>query len=219
MEQVLRDPIWQFVGAALSFIALIVAIAAIRFQQQRRSLGYYCSHDQPVFYLFNRALKNRLVVTLDGSPVQGLRTVDIAVFNDGNVPILPTDYVEPIQVQFPSAFKVLGAGIKESEPDNLGVTISETNRLYQFSPVLLNPGDEFLTQFLIEELSDESHGEPTVMGRIAGVKSFDRRSSRPAPRYRYRYYSFRAAMALPYFVLGALAASGASVLYGWFVGQ
>ena len=32
MDQALRDPIWQFIGVVISIVALVVAIAAIRFQ-------------------------------------------------------------------------------------------------------------------------------------------------------------------------------------------
>ena len=150
MEQFFRDPIWQFVGVAISLVALAVAVIAIRFQQQRKSVGYNVSDDHPVFYLFNDALKERLQVTLDGVAVQGLRTIDVVFFNEGNVPVLPTDYVSSLRVAFPASVRVLAAGVKESTPEDLGVSVYEAEGGHVLSPALINPGDELVLQFLLE---------------------------------------------------------------------
>ena len=78
MDQLLRDPIWQFVGVAISLVALVVAVVAIRAQQQRKSLGYYFASDRPILYIFDEKLKDRLTLSLDGQPVRGLSTYEVA---------------------------------------------------------------------------------------------------------------------------------------------
>lgn len=215
MEQLLRDPIWQFVGVLLSLIALIVAVVAIRVQQQRKSLSYFVSDERPVFYLFNQAMSERLVVTLDGTPVRGLETVEVSIFNDGSLPIIQEDYARPLLIELPASANVLAAGLKETNPPNLGVSIERTDSGFTVSPALLNPGDEFTVEFLLEPESRHVWSRPEVSGRVAGVKELVSRPSRPAPKYKYSYYSFRTAMAAPYLLLGAVISWGASALYGW----
>ena len=213
MDHALRDPIWQFVGAAISLVALLVAVAAIRIQQQRKALGYHLSSDRPVLYLFDRGLKDRLVLTLDGNPVQGLSTFEVSIFNHGNVPVLPSDFFEPLSISFPPPSKVLAVAVTDSTPENLGVTTEGTEGDYRISPVLLNPGDEFVIQFLVDHAERSVTERPAVAGRVAGVKSLERRSSRPAPRYKMGYYRFLLARATPIFILGVAASAGASKLF------
>ncbi|TDN50803.1 hypothetical protein C7389_10846 [Azoarcus indigens] len=215
MDQVLRDPIWQFIGVLTSMLALVVAVLAIRYQQQRKALGYHLSFDSPVFYLFNKALRDRLVVTLDGNPVSGLSTREVSFFNLGNTPITPADFVEPLSVKFEDELRVLGVAVSDAHPENLGASVSNAGNTFVVSPVLLNPGDEFVLQFLVEEDREKYSDSPMVSGRIAGVQRLEARSSRPRARYRIEYYGFRAVRAAPYFVLGIIASWGASLVYRW----
>ena len=216
LNEMLRDPIWQFVGVAISLIALGVAVVAIKAQRQRKSLSSYFSSDRPVLYLFNEAFKDRLVLNLDGTPVQGLSTYDVAIFNDGNVPVLPSDYAEPLAVQFGASSKVLAVAVTDMFPNNLGVTAEGSGGRFHFSPALLNPGDEFVVQFLVDQSSNDHYSPPVLSGRIAGVSALQIRSSRPARAYRLRFYRFVLLRATPTFVLGVLASLGASALYSIF---
>lgn len=215
MDQMLRDPIWQFIGVIISLVALVVAIAAIRFQQQRKALGYYYSIDRPVFYLFNKALRDRLVVTLDGKPVTGLSTREVCFFNYGNTPIIPSDYVEQLTVAFPDGVRVLGVAVTDTVPQDLSVGVQNTNGKFGVAPTLLNPGDEFVLQFLVEQPHDELGAYPLITGRVSGVKKLEPRTSRPVRRFRLEYYTYRTMRAAPYFILGILVSAGASALYTW----
>lgn len=212
MDQLLRDPIWQFVGVAISLVALVVAVIAIRAQQQRRSLGYYFASDRPILYVFDDKLKDRLTLSLDGQPVRGLSTYEVAVFNDGNVPILPADYVEPLRIQFGTGFKVLAVAVSDSSPPDLGVAVEAEGGAYRASPALLNPGDHYVIQFLVDQSSRDHYASPTVRGRIAGVKELKSRSSRPAAAFRLGFYRFVLARAAPAFILGVAASIGVSAL-------
>ena len=40
MIELFRDPIWQFIGAALAFIAIIVSVVTVVVQQRKKSLAY-----------------------------------------------------------------------------------------------------------------------------------------------------------------------------------
>lgn len=213
MDQFLRDPIWQFVGVAISLVALVVAVVAIRTQQQRKVLAYYFSSERPALYLVNSAFEQRLVLTLDGKPVQGLSTYDVAVFNDGNVPVVPGDFIEPLCVQFSESSKVLAVAVTDTNPTNLNVSVDTSARISKVAPVLLNPGDEFVLQFLVDQTDDSHYQSPTIAGRVAGVSKLEQRTSRPARLYRMRFYRFVLLRNAPVFVLGVLVAWGSSVAY------
>jgi hypothetical protein len=212
MSPLFRDPIWQFVGVVISLIALVVAIVAIRAQQRRKSIGYHFTSDRPILYVFDEALKSRLTLSLDGQPVQGLSTYEFAVFNDGNVPVLPGDYAEPIRLQFADNSRVLAVAVTETHPADLGVKIEAEEEGYRVSPVLLNPRDEFVVQFLVDQENRAHYARPTVRGRIAGVREVAPRKARPASALRMGFYRFVLARSAPVFILGVAASLGAASL-------
>ena len=207
-----RDPIWQFVGVVISLVALVVAIVAIRAQQRRKSIGYHFTSDRPILYVFDEALKDRLTLSLDGQPVQGLSTYEFAVFNDGNVPVLPGDYAEPIRLQFGPNSRILAVAVTETQPVDLGVQVEAEGDAYRILPVLLNPRDEFVVQFLVDHAGREHYARPTVRGRIAGVREVAPRKARPASALRLGFYRFVLARSAPVFALGVAASLGAASL-------
>lgn len=207
MENILRDPIWQFVGVAISLIALVVAALAIRVQQQRKLLSYHFASDRPVLYLFDKGLEDRLVLTLDGNPVQGLSSHELSVYNSGNVPILPTDYYEDLVVKFPENCNVLAVAVSDSQPKNLGINVVREESFFRLSPILLNPGDEYTIQFLLDQSTNEIASRPLVTGRVAGVKELS--SKGYPPRYGYgSFYRFLLRRLAPIFLLGILSGVG-----------
>jgi hypothetical protein len=215
MSQFFRDQIWEFVGVVVSVLALGVAIFAIRSQRRRKSLGYWFASDRPVLYLFDQGLKDRLTLSLDGKAVQGLSTFELALFNDGNVPILPSDYAEPVRIELEGSSKVLAVAIADSHPPNLGVSIEADGQFFTVSPILLNPGDEYVVQFLVDKPHRDHFTLPSVRGRIVGVTEIKRRSSRPSLAHRMGFFGFFLARSLPVFALGAATSIGAAALAAW----
>jgi hypothetical protein len=213
LDQALRDPIWQFVGVAISILALLVSVIAIRVQQRKKSLCYAFSNERPILYVFDEKLKSRLTLSLDGMPVQGLSTYEVAVFNDGNVAVLPTDFIEPIRIEFGSNSKILAVAVTDSAPQDLNVTVAPNGATYSIEPTLLNPGDEFVVQFLVDQSEREHYSAPTVRARVAGVQQLRLRSSRPAGAWRAGFYRFVLARAAPVFTLGIVSAVSSNWLY------
>lgn len=196
MTEALRDPIWQFVGVIISLVALAVAIAAVRSQLLRKSIAYFYAHERPVFYLFNPELEERLKITLDGREVEKLSTFSLHIFNNGNIAVPPSDFVVPIAIAFPADSRIFGVSVTEASPANLAVSITGIDQQFVIAPLLLNPGDEFTVQFLVERTDDSSPLEPVVNARIAGVKDFTLRRPTNASR-QVRYWPYRSRILFP----------------------
>lgn len=205
MPELLRDPIWQFVGVAISFVALVVAIVAVRFQWLRKSLACSSTVERPAFFLFDSRLKDRLKISFDGEPIQHLSTLDICIYNDGNVAIAPSDFVAPITVTFPEELRVFAHSIIQKNPANLPIEVKRDGNVFLISPLLLNSDDEFTLQFLADAMA-----RPVVEARITGVKELIRRPYRNRLKHRLSYYAYRASPVLVFLamiILGVLSSS------------
>jgi hypothetical protein len=208
MESFLRDPIWQFVGVVISIAALVVAIVAVKFQWLRKSLAYHTTFDRHVFFLFDKRFADRLQITLDGEPIKTLSTVDITVFNDGNIPIVPTDYVEPISIGFQEGARVFAHSIVEASPEGVKPVVTRTGNTFVVDPLLLNPNDEITIQFLVEA---EPMARHSISARIAGVKAFLERPYRNRLRNRVSHYAYKLTPVLVFLAVLALGAIGNGV--------
>jgi hypothetical protein len=190
-----------------------VAVAAIRIQLVRKSIGFYHSVGSPAFFIVNDELRDRLKVTFDGRGVEQLSTFDISVFNDGNAAISPADFIEPISISFPDASHIFGVLVTEASPSNLGVTVSRNSGSFVIGPVLLNPGDEFTLQFLVELPANSFFPKPEIGGRIVGVRSLLRKPHRVGAKRRAGYYLFRSSRFLVPLGLGLLVGLFGNMLW------
>lgn len=214
MSEALRDPVWQFVGVVISLAALLVAIAAIRFQLIRKSMVFHHSMDNPVFYVLNEELRERLRITFDDREVKRLSSFDLHFFNDGNAPIAPADFIQPVFVEFPQGVHIFGVLTTETTPPNLGVEVTRQDLRFTVKPLLLNPGDTFTLQFLMEPPTDFEPVTPTVQGRITGVKTFVRKPFRHGTRHRVGYYAFRSSIVVVPTVVALLTGLFGNWVYG-----
>jgi hypothetical protein len=164
----LRDPIWQFVGAAVAIV--FGTYEAIRFfrGQHRKQVLCRIEHNSPFITLNEEsALGGRLSVRFDNKPIRELniRSIVVAVRNTGNAPIGKTLYAEPLTFSFGANCEVLTSDILNTEPVRFQAnTVIEDNAVV-LEPVLLNPKQAVLIRVLVRNLSDF-----LVRGNIEGVK-------------------------------------------------
>jgi hypothetical protein len=87
---ILRDPIWQFVGAILGLIAIIISIMLFWIQHQRKSLSFEIIHNA---YLVRSKdeVKDKLKILYEKKPIENLLLLIVRLVNTGNVPILASD--------------------------------------------------------------------------------------------------------------------------------
>lgn len=172
MQEFLRDPIWQFIGAAIALVALVVAVIAIKLQLTKKSLSYSILSSSLVFYVFSQEHRPRLRILYDDKEVQDLRTVDLVVQNDGNIPILQSDFSSPITVSIPEGMKVLGVSVTKVAPKSLKINAVQNETEVVVEPTLLNPKDRFSIRFIVESQECRSL---SLSARIVGVHEIIRK--------------------------------------------
>ncbi len=178
MLEILRDGVWQFVGAVISLLALVVAIVTIVVQARKKSFCYTVIADNELLHR-NDLLSEHVTVKYDEVNVARLRLLAIRFRNDGNVPISSRDFEEPLTIALELGSKILSITCSEQRPEALRIDASAEENVATVKPVLLNRGDQFALQLIV----GDSVQMPKVGGRILGVPELKNRpldSSRTA---------------------------------------
>jgi hypothetical protein len=165
MSEMLRDPVWQFVGALIAFLAFIASLTVLLLQRQRKSLSYHILSQTPLFEV-GEELKGKLQILYEGNAVENVHLLLIRLANTGNQPIVPQDYERLITIHVGRNARLLSAEIYESEPRDLGATLSIEGSALQISPVLMNSGDSMTIKILASNPASELEFD----SRIVGVK-------------------------------------------------
>jgi hypothetical protein len=161
---ILRDPLWQFIGALLILGSLIVSLFLLK-QRGRKSLTYEILSN--ISLLSNKEeIKGKLKILFEETPVEDVHLIEIKIINSGNTPIISTDYEQSINLTFNKESKILTTEISETTPRDLPVTATISDGKIIINRILLNNGDAFIIKMLISQFD----GNIFVNGRISGVK-------------------------------------------------
>src|SRR5262245_52284776 len=136
----LRDPLWQFVGATVAAFALIVSVIVSLIQRQKKKLEYEVITDRPLL-TFGEEVRGRLRVLVDERPVDDPALVVVLISNRGNVPIRAADFERPLILRFGGNAQLLSADITDQQPPNLHATVTVDANIAVLQPILLNPAD------------------------------------------------------------------------------
>src|ERR1700720_1277119 len=101
---IVSSPIWAVIAAIATVAAIFISIR----QHQRKAISYKVISDTPLLSL-KEEVKSRVQVLFDARPVRNTRLVVIKILNSGNVPILLTDYHDPIKIGFGDNAEILDA--------------------------------------------------------------------------------------------------------------
>jgi len=166
MQEIMRDPLWQFVGIILAIIAIIVTIILFLVQRKKKALEYEIISQTPILSTAEE-IAGQLQILFGGEPVQGVYLFVIKLLNAGNVPIVSSDYERQVRLNFGEDARVLTAEVSDVEPTGLEIEITIQDSFILLNPVLLNSGDVIVVKALVSNYKDQF----TVDGRIVGVKS------------------------------------------------
>ena len=148
MIELLRDPIWQFVGAALALLALAAAFWIYLLQRQKKELAYGVLSTRRLLSVASE-LRSRVSVTIDGRPVEDLHLIVVGIKNSGNTSIAEADYLYALTLHVKDKTEIISAEVSKFFPSNLLVSLSFQPDKLEFKPPLLNPGDYFTVQALV----------------------------------------------------------------------
>src|SRR6266851_395233 len=147
-------------------IPLIVSIAIALIQRNKKEITYKIESDVSLLS-FREEVKNKLEILYEGKKVSNTNLVILTIQNTGKVPILPSDYISPINFDFGKESEILSYDIIKTNPPNIKDKISlnvETGKLI-LKPSLLNKGF-FIT---IKAILTQYEGQIEADALIAGI--------------------------------------------------
>lgn len=175
--ELLREPVWQFIGALAAIFGIFIAVAIYRAEQARedrravKQLSYEVVANTPLFNVVGD-IKPRIEVRLDGNPVEDVHYVMISFSNSGNIVIEKSDQDPDISIgiSFGDGAQIIEADIVQAQPPDLPVKLRvETNKV-TLDPLLLNPGDSIVFKALVSQFE----GNLDSIGPISDIKSIER---------------------------------------------
>jgi hypothetical protein len=170
MLETLRDPIWQFIGAVLAFIAAILTVVFFLAQRQNKALSYIVVANTRLLTVA-KEIRPRVQILLDGQPVETAHYVLVKLINSGSAPIIPADYTTPVSIDIGDGVQILSLEVVETDPPGLNAVVSSKDNIISIEPLLLNKSDSIS----IKALTNKAPVQPFVVaGRIVGVKRITR---------------------------------------------
>lgn len=163
MSDILRDPLWQFIGAAIAFAAVVATIAIFISQRRRKQLSYEVISSTPLLSM-REELEGKVSILFGDTPVQRVHLLIIRFENSGNVPIPASDYERPLSISLGADARILSAEITDVTPASLSVDFSQAENGVVFQPVLLNPKDAFAIKILVSDVAKEIHADSRILG-------------------------------------------------------
>ena len=169
--RVLRDPIWQFIGALLAVVAVAIAVVSIVLNLPKKQLDVVLVSTIPLVSVSGEA-SGDVEVYYRGSKATNVYLSQVRVMNSGNQPITEDDFSRPLSFSF-SPNQVVEASVIGSTPESLPITLTQSApHEIQMNPTLLNAGDSASIRFIV--LGNSSgFNEPKVAGRIVGVRRIE----------------------------------------------
>jgi len=168
---ILRDPLWQFIGALIGLIA--IAWPIIVYLEDRPI------YDLQVVILSNTSLVNvtpgfddDIDITYKGQRAKNLSVVQIRLENTGNQPIRHDSYARPIKFKFAKDATIIESSVFDSFPKNIGMEVGKIGNEAVVTPTLLNPQDRVLIRFILVDTQVADNAVPfEIDARIANVLS------------------------------------------------
>jgi hypothetical protein len=168
MSDILRDPVWQFVGAFLAFVGFVTSIVLYWSQRRRKALSYEVISSNPLVSM-REVARERIKILYEEKPVEDVHIVIVRIVNSGNVAITGQDYDRAISIGFGKTARILTADVVDKSPENFPASFHVREAEIVLDPVLFNSKDSLTLKALVSQL-----GEISVDGRIAGVKEINK---------------------------------------------
>jgi hypothetical protein len=159
---VLRDPIWQFVGVAIAVVALLISIIPLILRRGRKAISYYYFSDVPLSV--PKGEENDFKLLYKGEPIDELSNVFLRLYNSAATPILPDDFHSPISFDFGEHAKILQVTYG-GYPNTLQPVYTIQSNNLSLAPIMLNKGDGINFHLKVAGFN----GRVSASGRIAGV--------------------------------------------------
>lgn len=166
---IIHDPTVQFivnviVALLVGITAVITSVAIFRLQHNRKEVTYGIISDTAILSI-NKEIRGKVEIRFAGKVVSDMRLTILKIWNSGNVPIVPSDYIEPLSFVFKGG-EILDSEILEVDPSNVQASLIRNTDNVVLEPLLLNNGDTVKIKVLVAG----TNSKVDVYARIIGIK-------------------------------------------------
>ena len=205
MLELLRDPLWQFVGVVLGIFAIGASVAIYRLQKLNKRLAYEII-SRTTLLTVREELENKVQVLYDGSTVRSLTVFLIRVWNAGSEPIRSSDFERPLSFSAIAPAQILTAVITVVLPESLMPELVFEAHSLTVAPMLLNPGDSLILKVLVKNASVSLKPHARIIG-VTHVQKGDGASRRLAALAGVGMLMFFGGVAVAFFYIGRAVAA------------
>jgi hypothetical protein len=182
----LRDGVWQSVGAALAAVAILLGYLQYRSTKTDTELSFGSISIRRLISVAEE-IAGHITINYKGQIVTSVYLVELGFKNSGNQPIRGQHFEFPVGISSTSSVQILSAEVTRTNPEELRITLTQVSDELRIEPVLLNSGDFFVLQILCA-------GHPpqfTARARIAGISKLAQLNSgqrvRPLPFFPFSH--------------------------------
>lgn len=166
----LRDPLWQFI---LGTITIILTVIFFFVQQQRKEISYEIAQQTSLFSI-NEQVSGEIQVLFNEKPVENLHLIVVRLHNTGNIPVVRTDFDQPITITFQDGSEIISAEVLSEESLDVMAEVTISQNEIAIEPALINGGESIKIKAIINNYREGV----IVSARIVGVNQIALRDTR-----------------------------------------
>lgn len=149
MLSLMRDSVWQFIGAIIALSAIIISIIIAFWQRKKKSICYKKILLRMIgLESLKKLSRGKISIIYNDQPIDTVYALVLTIINDGNTQVLAKDFERPITFIFGEDAEIANVEISEKSPDDLEPSIDLLKNRISIAPLLLNPNDTFTLQVL-----------------------------------------------------------------------
>ena len=150
----------------ISFVVpILITIAIYLLQKKTKKLSYEIILDTSLVTV-NTKVKEKIKIFYENSVVTNPNFISIRFINNGNQAISKLDYEDDIVLKFEDTSKIIQCDSPKMYPDNLKLNFSYDNNSVSIKPLLLNNGEFFDLNLIIDSPSSKFK----IIDRIKGLR-------------------------------------------------
>lgn len=163
-----HDPLFlTIIASVIAIIAAVLGSVITNWytgRQDRKKVIYNIISDTPILSM-EKEIGGQVEVLFNNKVFKHLRLILAEVWNSGQRPIPPGEFIEPITFSLTEPAEVLDTEIVEKKPDSLQASLQRTSNSVILEPLLLNKNNKVRLKILVS-----GTGELKVAAGIVGVE-------------------------------------------------
>jgi hypothetical protein len=138
VNDIFHSPVWNVIAAVAALIALWFIYRQLGLS--RKDLRCELVATAEMFSIRDE-MRSNIQILVDGQSVHDMSAVVLKIYNAGRIPILRTDYEQPIEISFGEHANIVRCGVAQRTPDNIETSLECHLNSITVAPSMLNSGD------------------------------------------------------------------------------